>query len=84
MQARKQLCYEDNQPQASTPYNHKASSASTSFGASFGASFGIESLMSGEMSGFAPLLDPDSTLNLEMTIDNNATATTDWDKFDFY
>lgn len=82
MQARKQLRYgyEDNQPQASTPYNHKASSASTSFG----ASFGIENLMSGEMSGFAPLLDPDSTLNLEMTIDNNATATTDWDKFDFY
>ena len=80
MQARKQLRYEDNQPQASTPYNHKASSASTSFR----ASFGIESLMSGEMSGFAPLLDPDSTLNLEMTIDNNATATTDWDKFDFY
>ena len=80
MQARKQLCYEDNQPQASTPYNHKASSASTSFG----SNFGIESLMSGEMSGFAPLLDPDSTLNLEMTIDNNATATTDWDKFDFY
>ena len=80
MQARKQLRYEDNQPQASTPYNHKASSASTSFG----ASFGIDSIMSGEMSGFAPLLDPDSTLNLEMTIDNNATATTDWDKFDFY
>ena len=80
MQARKQLRYEDNQPQASTPYNHKASSAS----ASFGASFGIDSIMSGEMSGFAPLLDPDSTLNLEMTIDNNATATTDWDKFDFY
>lgn len=80
MQARKQLCYEDNQPQASTPYNHKASSASTSFG----ASFGIDSIMSGEMSGFAPLLDPDSTLNLEMTIDNNATATTNWDKFDFY
>lgn len=79
MQARKQLCYEDNQPQASTPYNHKASSASTSFG----ASFGIESIMSGDMSGFAPLLDQDS-LNLEMTIDNNATATTNWDKFDFY
>ena len=79
MQARKQLCYDDNQPQASTPYNHKASSAS--------ASFGIDSIMStpapGEISGFA-LLDADSTLNLQMSIDNNATATTNWDKFDFY
>ena len=80
MQARKQLCYEDNQSQASTPYNHNASSASTSFG----ASFGIESIMSGDMSGFAPLLDADSTLNLEMSIDNNATATTNWDNYDIY
>ena len=81
MQARKQLCYDDNQPQASTPYNHKASSAS--------ASFGIDSIIMstpapGEMSGFAPLLDPDSSLNLEMSIDNNATATTNWDNYDFY
>ena len=80
MQARKQLRYEDNQPQASTPYNHKASAS---------ASFGIDSIIMstpapGEISGFAPLLDPDSTLNLEMSIDNNATATTNWDKFDFY
>ena len=83
MQARKQLCYEDNQPQASTPYNHKASSASTSFG----ASFGIDSIMStptpGEILGFA-LLDADSTFNLEMSIDNTATATTNWDNYDIY
>ena len=75
MPARKQLRW-DNQPQASTPNPHKAS-----------ASFGIESIIStpapGEISGFA-LLDADSTLNLEMSIDNPATATTNWDNHDIY